>query len=269
MNENVYEQVKTQFGKTAQAYVTSAIHAKGDDLQVMLELAGNVQNKRVLDIATGGGHTALAFAKAGAEVTATDLTPEMLKAAREHAQKQGVTDVTFREANAENLPFAPRAFDLVTCRIAAHHFANPQKFVQEATRVLAPNGLLILVDNIAPQHAELASAMNFIEKTRDPSHVQAYSVKTWVAWLSDAGLEPWHLSRFRRTKKFRDWTSYAQMPEEAGRELEAYILSLPESYKQYFETVERAGRLETLSHEVVLLMAKKTAAPQPASTGTT
>ena len=257
MNEDVYEQVKTQFGKTAQAYVTSTIHAKGEDLEALLELAGDVQNTRVLDVATGGGHTALAFARAGATVTATDLTPEMLQAAHEHLQAQSITDVTFQEANAEALPFDPQTFETVTCRIAAHHFAHPQKFVREAARVLVPNGLFLLVDNVAPEDAGLAEAMNHIEKTRDPSHVQAYSVKTWVMWLSEAGLEPYHLSRFRRTKNFSDWTSYAQTPDEGVEKLEAYVVALPEPFKRYFEVIERRGRLEALSHEVVLLAAKK------------
>ncbi len=257
MNEDVYEQVKKQFGKTAQAYVTSNIHAKGNDLNVMLELSSNVSNKRVLDIATGGGHTALAFAGAGARVTATDLTPQMLRAARTHLEQRGVSNVTFQEANAERLPFEPQTFEIVTCRIAAHHFAKPRRFVQEAARVLVPNGLFLLVDNVAPEDVGLAAAMNRVEKTRDPSHVRAHSVKTWVVWLSEAGLEPYHLSRFRRTKNFSDWTSYAQTPDEVVEKLEAYVLALPELFKRYFEVVERGGRLEALSHEVVVLAAKK------------
>ena len=224
---------------------------------MLLELAGNVQDKRVLDVATGGGHTALAFARAGARVTATDLTPEMLQAAQAHLEQQGVTDMTFQEVNAEHLLFEPQTFDIVTCRIAAHHFANPQGFVQEAARVLVPNGLFLLVDNVAPENEGLAEAMNFIEKTRDPSHVQAYGVKTWVEWLSAAGLEPQHLSRFRRAKKFRDWTSYAQTPDDVAKDLEAYVSALPEGYKRYFGVVEKEGKLGALEHEVVLLAAKK------------
>lgn len=258
MNEDVYEKVKAQFGRTAQAYVESTVHAKGDDLRVMLELAGNVSGKQVLDLATGGGHTALAFAKAGAAVTATDLTPQMLHAAKTHLSGQGVTDVTFQEANAEKLPFAALSFDIVTCRIAAHHFANPVAFVWETARVLKAAGMFLLVDNIAPEDADLAETMNRIERIRDWGHVRAYSVKTWIVWLSEAGLEPYHLSRFRRTKAFEPWTTRAQMPEKAREELEKYIVSLPETHKRYFEIVERHGRLESLAHEVVLLAARKT-----------
>ena len=168
MSESIHNKVKEQFSKTASAYVTSSIHAKGDDLQLLLELSGDVTHKSVLDIATGGGHTALAFAKAGARVTATDLTVPMLEKAQAFIESQGVSEVCFQEAKAEDLPFADDTFDRVTCRIAAHHFAEPQSFVNEVARVLKLGGQLLLVDNISPNDQELTKTMNHIEKTRDP-----------------------------------------------------------------------------------------------------
>jgi ubiquinone/menaquinone biosynthesis C-methylase UbiE len=258
MSTEIHNKVKAQFSKTAQAYVSSTIHAKGDELKLLLELAGDVTNKKVLDIATGGGHTALAFAKAGARVTATDLTPAMLETAKAFISEQGVDSVTFQEASAEALPFDHQSFDIVTCRIAAHHFAEPEKFVAEVARVLKPDGIFLLVDNISPVDAKLAEVMNYIETTRDPSHVWAYSIPTWLNWLSEAGLELHHLTRFKRRKNYPYWTSYAQIPENVSAELEHFVLSLPESRQKYFEITIREGRLETLSHEVMVLLARHT-----------
>jgi ubiquinone/menaquinone biosynthesis C-methylase UbiE len=257
MFSEIHAKVKAQFSNTAQAYVTSSVHAKGDELKLLIELAGDVTGKNVLDIATGGGHTALAFAKAGATVTATDLTPEMLEAARTFIASQGVDSITFQEANAEALAFENAAFDIVTCRIAAHHFGEPAKFVNEVARVLRPNGMFLLVDNISPNDGTLATAMNHIEKTRDPSHVCAYSIPTWLEWLTEAGLELHHLTRFKRTKNFPYWTSYAKTPEAVTRELETYILKLPEPQQKYFGLTTKEDRLETLAHEVMVLMATK------------
>jgi ubiquinone/menaquinone biosynthesis C-methylase UbiE len=214
-------------------------------------------NKLVLDIATGGGHTALAFAKAGANVTATDLTPAMLEAAQTFVKSRGIDTITYREAKAEALPFENQCFDIVTCRIAAHHFAEPENFMTEVARVLKPDGTFLLVDNISPQDKTLAEVMNAIEKTRDPSHVWAYSIATWFNWLTQAGLELHHLTRFKRSKNFPYWTSYAKTPEAVVRELEAYILSLPEAEQRYFDVVIKEGRLEAISHEVMVVMAKK------------
>ncbi len=258
-NETVHEQVKAQFGKTAAAYVTSAGHAKGDELKLMVALAGELRERRVLDVATGGGHTALAFARAGAEVTATDLTPDMLRAAKAFiadaiTNKDGA--LRFRLAPAEKLPFEDAAFEVVTCRIAAHHFADPQAFVKEAARVLVPGGMLMLVDNVAPISPELAEAMNRIERERDPSHVEAYSVPRWVAWLAGAGLEPVHLSRWETHKPFEAWLARAQTPEDAGRALETYVLGLPASFRDYFRVKAEGSRLVSLAHEAALLVAR-------------
>ncbi len=73
--------VQTQFGRAATAYVHSKEHAGGDDLARIVALAAPTADHHALDIATGGGHTALALARVAGSVTATDLTPEMLAAA--------------------------------------------------------------------------------------------------------------------------------------------------------------------------------------------
>lgn len=257
-----HDRVRAQFGKTAAAYVESEGHAKGAELAAMVELAcallGGLVGKEVLDVATGGGHTALAFARAGARVTATDLTPEMLRIAQGFIENQpdaGALEVTFLAAPAEGLPFAKSSFDVVTCRIAAHHFAAPQAFVLEAARLLKPGGSLLLVDNVAPEDRELAAAMNYIEKARDPSHVRAYSVSQWVGWLAGAGLELTHLSRWRTVKPYQDWLARAQTHAAAGEALETFVLALPETHRAYFEVVAEGNQLQSLSHEAAFLAA--------------
>lgn len=251
----IHSKVKAQFSKTASNYISSPIHAKGADLKRLLDLAGDVRAKRVLDVATGGGHTALSFARAGAVVTATDLTPEMLEAAEAHIRSQGIEDVSYTLAPAEDLPFEAGRFDIVTCRIAPHHFADPAAFVREVARVLVAGGQFLLIDNISPENRRLAEAVNHIEKTRDPSHVEAYSLTTWLSWLRSAGLEAHYFERFRRTKDYADWISNAQA-HALEVQLAAWILALPEAVKAYLEVQTEQGRLVSLSHEVMLLSAQ-------------
>lgn len=248
-----------QFGKAAEAYVRSEAHAQGEELQLLLELAGDLREKRVLDVATGGGHTALAFARAGAKVVATDLTPEMLRAAASLAAQEEAHGIHFQAAAAEALPFDDASFEIVTCRIAAHHFAAPRRFLSEAARVLAPGGSLLLVDNVAPEAPALAQAMNRIEKWRDPSHVAAYGVSDWVGWCAEAGLEPMFLTRFWRRKAFEPWCQRAQLPAEGALELAAYVLGLPEETRRYLRLEQEGERLLALAHEVMVLAACKRA----------
>ena len=114
---------QARYTRFADGYVTSETHAKGSDLDRLIAIAQPAPHWNVLDIATGGGHTALKFAPFVAHVVASDLTPRMLASARRHiVADNGVTNVSFQEADAEALPFEPDRFDLVTCRIAPHHF---------------------------------------------------------------------------------------------------------------------------------------------------
>jgi ubiquinone/menaquinone biosynthesis C-methylase UbiE len=175
----------TQYGH---GYVNSETHARGEDLEALLAMAHPQPDWIVLDVATGAGHTALKFAPLVAKVIATDLTPKMLAVAQDFIAEQGVDDVEFRQADAENLPFEPETFDLVTCRIAAHHFPDPKRFVHESTRVLKPGGLLLVQDQVVPEDIETDQYINAFEKLRDPSHNRALSENEWLEIFQDNGL---------------------------------------------------------------------------------
>jgi ubiquinone/menaquinone biosynthesis C-methylase UbiE len=147
MNKSLVQQ---QFGAHAAAYATSTVHAKGASLGRLVELVQPERTWQALDIATGAGHTAAAFAPHVARVVASDLTDEMLAEARKLAAAKGYANMETAHADAEALPFADASFDLVTCRIAPHHFPNIAAFVAEVWRVLRRGGKFALVDNIAP-----------------------------------------------------------------------------------------------------------------------
>src|SRR5437763_12420964 len=139
-------QVQDYFSRTAESYVSSFSHKSGDDLERLIELGEWDGRQQALDIATGGGHTALAVAPRVARITVSDLTPRMLEKAREYLTAQGATNAEFVVADAERLPFADATFDRITCRIAAHHFPNVARSVQEVARVLKSEGIYLLID---------------------------------------------------------------------------------------------------------------------------
>jgi ubiquinone/menaquinone biosynthesis C-methylase UbiE len=175
----------TQYG---QGYVSSETHARGEDLEGLLAMAQPEPDWIVLDVATGAGHTALKFAPLVAKVIGTDLTPRMLAVAQDFIAAQGVENVEFRQADAENLPFEPETFDLVTCRIAAHHFPEPKQFVREGARVLKPGGLLLVQDQVVPEDVDTEQYINAFEKLRDPSHNRALSENEWLEIFQENGL---------------------------------------------------------------------------------
>lgn len=151
---DIKSDVKKQFGRSAASYVTSEGHRKGGDLQTLIALAD----------ATGGGHTANALAPRVRKVIALDLTPEMLAAAENFIRGNGHDNVEYVEGDAEKLPFSDESFNIVSCRIAPHHFPNITSFVSEVSRVLKTGGQFLLDDNVAPENKEFDEFYNTVEK---------------------------------------------------------------------------------------------------------
>src|SRR5436190_1647078 len=116
-DDNIKQAIQDRFGAAAHGYVIAPGFARGDDLRRLVELAKLRGDEQVLDVATGGGHTALAFAPHVREVLATDLTAQMLEAAELYARDRGVTNVRFERADAEALPFPDASFDIIMTRI--------------------------------------------------------------------------------------------------------------------------------------------------------
>jgi len=257
-DQTIKDRVQAQFSAAAQSYVTSATHARGDDLQRLVELAQLRGDEHVLDIATGGGHTALAFAPHVRTVVASDLTPQMLVAAEVFIRDQGVTNVSFERADAEALPFADASFDIVTARIAPHHFPNPQRFVSEVARVLRPGGRFLLDDNMAPEDAELDAFMNRFEQWRDPSHVRAHTISQWRSWMEQAGLvvehvEPLSLKRYN----FAEWAARMRMPQAERDALESWLMAAPPRCAAFFAIDLAAGHVVALSGAFGIIVARR------------
>ncbi len=198
--------VQKKFGAAAADYAASAVHAKGESLARLVELVAPQAHWRALDVATGAGHTALALAPHVAHVVASDITGEMLAEAAKLAGKRGLANVETAHADAAALPFSDESFDLVTCRLAAHHFPDPAAFVANSWRVLKPGGSFALVDNISPDEQETAMAYNAYEKLRDPSHGRCLSVTEWSSLLQRAGFIDVRAERMDQDIAFAPWT---------------------------------------------------------------
>lgn len=256
-HEEIKDRVRTQFGASAAGYVSSALHAAGEDLRRLVELAELRGDERVLDVTTGGGHTALAFAPHIREVVASDLTPRMLEAARAFVRGRGVSNVRFEQADAEAMPFADASFDVVTCRIAPHHFPAPRRFVGEVARVLVPGGRFLLDDNVAPEDPELDEFMNRFEKWRDPGHVRAYRVSEWQRWMEAAGLRVVHIEPpAPKLYDFDEWTALIRMPEEEKRELQAWLIAAPPRCREFFDIVVEDCRVRSLKSLYTILVSR-------------
>jgi len=198
--------VQEQFGKTAASYLTSTPHALGKSLERLVTLTSPQKSWHALDVATGGGHVAYTFAPHVARVWATDITQEMLDLVKTEAQKRGLKNVRTAYAKAEALPFDDESFDLVTCRIAPHHFDSIPEFLVEVHRVLKPNTIFAVVDNVVPE-GSVGDYVNAFERFRDPSHLRAWTMEEWRVALKNHGFAITHEEQLYKKMEFKSWAS--------------------------------------------------------------
>jgi SAM-dependent methyltransferase len=249
--------VQAQFGAIAAAYVSSPGHAAGEDLERLVAWGRALAPERVLDLATGGGHTALALAGVARHVTAYDVTEPMLRAARGFLRERAVGGATFVVGDVEALPFRDAAFDLVTCRIAAHHFADVAGAVREVRRVLRPGGSFLLQDILGHDDPEAAAFVTEVERRRDPSHVRAYRAVEWKAFLRAAGLTTMDSAVIAKGRPWEEWTERTRMTPEARRDLDAFVRAAPERCRTAFAFRLVDGRIESFTDRMLLLRADR------------
>jgi ubiquinone/menaquinone biosynthesis C-methylase UbiE len=166
----VQEAAQAQFARQSGSYGRGHILADVADVVDALEKIRLPARAKVLDVAAGAGHTGLHLASLGHEVTLADLAAPMLERVREVAAERGLT-VETRQHPAEDFPYENGSFDLVTCRIAAHHFSSPDLFLRETARALRSGGWFLLIDgSVQDDQPEAEAWLHELEKLRDPSH---------------------------------------------------------------------------------------------------
>jgi ubiquinone/menaquinone biosynthesis C-methylase UbiE len=258
--------VQERFGTFAATYATSRPHATGSSLLRLVELVTPQPTWIALDIATGAGHVALALAHRLAHMVAADLTPQMLAVARGLARERRIANMSFADMHAESLPFADATFDLVTCRIAPHHFDDVGEFVAESARVLRPGGVFGLVDNISPDAsimagdvralAAAANDYNAFEKLRDPSHVRCLTVTEWRDLVARAGLKERHMELLDKPMVFGPWADQQNVGDAAKRELMSMLRNGPDALRAFARPQENNGDLDFVLTEAVIIAVK-------------
>ena len=204
--------VDRQFGDRADAYVASAAHSVGVDLDRIEAVARRVAGGVALDLGCGGGHVAYRVAPHMARVVATDLSPRMLAAVTAEAARRGLGNIETCEAVAEALPFDDQSFDLALCRFSAHHWRDLDAGLAEARRVTKTGGYGVFVDVVAPADPLLDTHLQAVELLRDPSHVRDYRLDEWLAALGRAGFEATGVATHRLPMVFDDWTARMATP---------------------------------------------------------
>src|SRR5258706_6220883 len=197
--------VRDEFTRQAETFSASAAIIDTALTQHFITALGEAIKGAVLDVACGPGILSAAMAKAARDVVAFDLTPQMLKKAAHRCSEAGLDNVTFREGNATELPFADAAFDAVVTRLSVHHFDRPGRVFEEIFRVLRPGGSFVIADVISSEVPAEAELQNAIEILRDPSHVRMLPGSELTSLVSGAGFAIESLTTWDKPREFEEW----------------------------------------------------------------
>lgn len=226
--------VSNAFGSRASEYVTSKVHAVGPDLEVLEGLLSGYPEAKILDIGCGGGHVSYLAARHVQSVTAYDLSPGMLEAVRSTALKRGLNTIETVLGRAELLPFENGSFDIVASRYSAHHWQDMARALREAHRVLAPGGLAVFMDVVAPGVPLLDTYLQTIELLRDTSHVRDYTQGEWLSFIEEAGFRLSATHAFRLRPEFSDWTDRMATPLHFSRAIRELYNIAPNDVRTAF-----------------------------------
>jgi ubiquinone/menaquinone biosynthesis C-methylase UbiE len=207
------KRVADEFARQAQTFDK---FAEMTDEQVAARFGaplGEAGRGDLLDVACGPGVVTAAIAPTAASVVAFDATEQMLEKAKARCARAGLTNVAFKHGDAENLPFGDGQFDGIVTRLAIHHFAHPQRALDEMFRVLRPGGAAVIVDVVSSEVAAESNLQNAIERLRDPSHVRMLPSSELDDGLTLAGFQVLEHSTWDKPHEFEEWMGIVNDPD--------------------------------------------------------
>lgn len=247
-----------RFNTLARGYATSEVHSSSPTLDRLRALLSHVGS--VCDIASGAGHTGLKFAGTATRVVAVDPAPNMLAEVCRLAEQRGIAVETV-EAFAESVPLASESFDLVVCRVAAHHFSDLPKAMAEMTRLAKPGGHVAIIDMEGDEDPVLDALNHAIEMLHDPTHVRSYTAQHWRALFAANGLEVeacetrcWEIPGGLTVRR---WCELGQSGEAAFRAIQERLAAAPPEALAALEITRDADGDFRLPIRTLLMLGRK------------
>lgn len=249
--------VEDQFGSRALAYVQSAVHSGGEDLDALEAIVETIKPARAVDLGSGGGHVAYRLSAHAGHVTAVDISKAMLDAVNDTAQQRGLKNIETCMASVEKTPFGDASFDMLGSRFSAHHWLDLDAGLREARRILKPGATAVFIDVVSPGYAVFDTHLQAVELLRDPSHVRDHTEAEWTASLVRNGFRLKNTRMRRLRMHYQSWVDRMQTSGEhraAIRSLQQFASS--ETTKYYAIEPDGSFTLDTLQIEATACRAR-------------
>lgn len=235
------------FDSSSDNYLKSSDHAKGTDLELFCTQFKGKKFGKMLDVASATGHFAN-VCDADVKII-TDLSKNMLKKADE-AFGLSLSTVS----DAECLPFRSDTFDITGCRIAMHHFKNPQVFMKETCRTLKKGGYFVLIDSVLEDDEQF---FNYVEKVRDNTHNRTLSIEDITDMADSAGFTTQEFTLFPKKHDFKEWAKRLNPSEEVFQSIEAAFLSMSLQHRRKFKVEIKDGRVVSYTDRKAMFIFRK------------
>ena len=225
---------KEQFNNQAKFYSSSKTFSTGESLDILSNLFNKKKFKSGLDIGTGAGFAAFELSKSCEKVEATDISEGMINEAKKFMKERKINNLNFNICSAEELNYSDKEFDIVTCRTAAHHFLDVEKFCSEVHRVLKDEGEFIIVDTITSDQIKLNNWHQEVELIRDKSHIKNLSLIEWKSILKISKFSFLDIIQSRVTMNLNDWMERSGTSDEDKKILKDKFQNSNEKIKRFF-----------------------------------
>jgi ubiquinone/menaquinone biosynthesis C-methylase UbiE len=210
--------IQRQFTRQAEVYSTMPVVTDPALLEFMVSVSGVTADDRVLDVASGPGYVAMAFAPHCARAVGLDATDRLVRRAHKTAAERGLANVSFTLGDVERMALRAGVFDVATCRFAFHHFPRPANVISEMCRVTRPGAQMVIVDMLASEDKAKADYHNTMERLCDPSHARALPASEFERIFAEHDLEVILKQERKSSYRLDDWIAHgAPPPEDASR----------------------------------------------------
>lgn len=251
------EAIIKEFAKQAPKYSINQLN-RIQELQWILNKLPLQPHYQCLDVSAGTGALTNLIAPKVKSIIGIDISEEMLEQARNNSRKLNCVNVQFQRMNAEMISFTHEQFDLVTSRLAIHHWEKPETIIREMVRVCKQDGYVALIDIVTlnEYNQRVREKQQKFEKMRDPSHLWMFTPNELSELVKKLGLTVVDECFHKREEMVDRWLDLSGTPEQEAKYLRTELGKDVGKNESGFEPFVKDNQLWFV-HTYFMIVAKK------------